>query len=445
MTEFFPVSDKELLERTAELVAIERACAADVVEHLAEIERRRAYLDAACRSLRCYCIERLRYSEDQASLRVRVARLTLRFPQVLEELCAGHNHLTGLAMLAPVLTDANLDELLAAARGKSKAKLEELIARYFPKPDVPERVCPQPEQLAAPALSGSSGAPPAPPAKVAPLSESRWSVQLTIGAELKGKIDEARQLLSHAVPNGELATLVERAFDALLAEEKKKRFGTEKPRKQRKLKTGSRHIPVELVRIVWERDGAQCTFVDEEGNRCSAREALTIEHREAFALGGEATAENLCLLCAAHNRHTARHVFGEEHVERKIAESEYERAHRGLRNIGFSDKLCKKALTELRKNSLATGAKELIVEALALLVPDKPASMVRDCARPRWSHRSWDGVGHTSRLTGRSAVSRGDVRRGPASWSRWGAQEMTRGEATPREKDPPAAAVGDHS
>ena len=390
MTVVFPDSDKELLARTVELVRVEREHLVEVIEHLAEVERRRAYLDAACRSLSCYCIERLGYSTDEARKRVAVARLSGRFPQVLEELRAGRHHMTGLTMLGPVLTDDNVVTVLAEGRGKSCSEIEVLLAQQFPKPDVPERVCPKPEQLAAPALSGAGSGTSSPaaatPAKVAPLSESRWSVQLTIGESLKAKIEEARQLLSHAVPNGELATLVERAFDALLAEEKKKRFGAEKPRKQRALKPGSRHVPVEIARIVWERDGWQCTFVDDDGNRCSAREALTIEHREAFALGGEASAENLCLLCAAHNRHAARKVFGNEHVERKIAESEYERAHRGLRNFGFSDKLCKKALAELRKNSDATCAKQLIVEALALLVPDKPVSMVRDSARPRWGY-----------------------------------------------------------
>ena len=141
--------------------------------------------------------------------------------------------------------------------------------------------------------------------------------------------------------------------------------------------------------------------MDAQESRCSAREGLTLEHTHPFALGGETTADNLRLLCAAHNRHTARKQLGEAQIEQKILESEYERAHRGLRNIGFSDKLCKKALAELRKKSRATGAKELIVEALAVLVPDKTPSMVRDSSHPRWplpraEYRSWDGVGHTS-------------------------------------------------
>jgi 5-methylcytosine-specific restriction endonuclease McrA len=199
-----------------------------------------------------------------------------------------------------------------------------------------------------------------------------------------------QQLLGHAVPNGDLATLVERAFDALLVQEKKRRFGAGKPRKRRLPKPGSRYIPVELVREVTQRDGGQCTFVDENGNRCSARAQLTLEHRHPFALGGATTAENLCLLCAAHNRHTARKAFGEEHVEQRILEAEYERTHVALRKAGFRDHEARKALAILKQTSRATRTKDLLVEALAVLVPAVPAPTtwsVRDSSGPRWPLR----------------------------------------------------------
>ena len=39
--------------------------------------------------------------------------------------------------------------------------------------------------------------------------------------------------------------------------------------------------------------------------------ATTLEHIVPFALGGLPTVENLCLLCTAHNAHSARKVFGD--------------------------------------------------------------------------------------------------------------------------------------
>jgi 5-methylcytosine-specific restriction endonuclease McrA len=388
MTALSLVSDHDLLERMPHLVLAERGSTANVIQHLVEIDRRRIYLDAACRSLACYCIERLGYSEDEAGKRVRVAELARRIPRALEELRSGAIHLTGLWLLAPVLSEENAAELLAEARQKTRRQIEELIARRFPKPDLPERVCPEPEQLPMPA-PGRPDAPanpssPAKSAKIAPLSESRWSLQLSIGAELKAKIDEARKLLSHAVPNGDLETLIERAVDALLEQETKRRFGAEKPRKRRLPKPGSRHIPVDLVREVTKRDGGQCTFVDENGNRCSAREHLTIEHRQPFALGGATTADNLCLLCAAHNRHTARKVFGDAHVTQKIRDREYERTHAALRKLGFREEEARKALAGMKRMGRTGTSQELLVEALAVLVPAPKTLTVRDSSRPRW-------------------------------------------------------------
>jgi hypothetical protein len=54
--------------------------------------------------------------------------------------------------------------------------------------------------------------------------------------------------------NTDLRGWVERALDALIEAETKKRLGAGRPRKQRKLKAGSRHVPVEVARVVWKRD-----------------------------------------------------------------------------------------------------------------------------------------------------------------------------------------------
>jgi hypothetical protein len=98
-------------------------------------------------------------------------------------------------------------------------------------------------------------------------------------------------------------------------------MGAGKPRRRRALREGSRHVPVEIARSVWERDEGRCTFVDAEGRRCSERRFLTLEHRFPFAMGGTSLdADNLCLFCRAHNNHTARQAYGAEYIARKRAE-----------------------------------------------------------------------------------------------------------------------------
>ncbi|GMV19329.1 MAG: hypothetical protein AMXMBFR56_75530 [Polyangiaceae bacterium] len=175
-------------------------------------------------------------------------------------------------------------------------------------------------------------------------------MEFTASVAFRDKLEQARALLSHTVPSGDLATILERALDLLIERETKRRAGAGKPRKRRETKPGSRHVPVEVQRAVRERDGDQCTFTDAEGRRCSAnrqsgraggapspdangREALTrgktlnatefltIEHIDPFAKGGPTTVDNCCLLCRPHNAHRARQVFGEDHIQNEISEA----------------------------------------------------------------------------------------------------------------------------
>jgi 5-methylcytosine-specific restriction endonuclease McrA len=250
-----------------------------------------------------------------------------RFPQVLDELASGEVHLTGLFLLSGHLTEDHVEQLLADARGKSKRQLEVLIAGWFPRPDVPPTITPVTSEPAQGELSTCSGTGnPAPPAqtprpRVEPLSPASVRVEFTAHAALREKLEQAQNLLSHKLPSGDIATILELGLDLLIAEETKRRSATGKPRKRRETKPGSRHVPVEVQRAVRQRDGDQCTFTDAEGRRCSAKRFLTIEHIDPFAKGGATTVDNCCLLCQPHNAHRARQVFGEVHIQNKIAEA----------------------------------------------------------------------------------------------------------------------------
>ena len=383
------ISDTELLDRMPSLVLRERSCVADVLEHLVEIDRRRLYLEQACGSLSSYCMERLGYSEDEAVKRVRVARLAGRLPQVLDELREGAMHLTGLFMLGQYLDEQNYESWLSQARGKSKRQIGELIAARAPKPDVPERMAPEMDQLSISVGGTCSGTSlPVPATKLEPLSARRWSVQFTASAELRAKIEQAKELMSHAIPRGDLATLVERALDELIEREVKRKLGagpSGRTHKARTLKPGSRHVPVEIARTVWERDGGQCSFVDSEGRRCSARRFLTLEHIQPFALGGPATADNICLLCKSHNLHRGRQVFGDRpraakpKVHRASGEPQvrpnpegaavFTKLSAGLRKMGFNGAEVRRALSKLGPTAKHDSLECLLRAALEVLAP----------------------------------------------------------------------------
>ncbi|MFZ5890454.1 MAG: HNH endonuclease [Myxococcota bacterium] len=214
------LSNAELLARMPLLAHCERGATAEVIEHLMEIDRRKLYLGQACSSLSAYCRERLDYSEDEAGKRVRVARLARDMPQVLDELRAGRIHLTGLFLLAPHMTRDNADQLLHAARGKSRREIERLLAALFPRPDVKESVTP----IITPTDAKCAD-------RLKPLSASTVLVQFTASNELYAKIERARELLSHSVPGGALAAVLERAVDELIHHEEKRRLGADPPQR----------------------------------------------------------------------------------------------------------------------------------------------------------------------------------------------------------------------
>ena len=407
MSPLCALSDGEIVARLPLLVQAERHAMADVIEHLVEVERRRLYLAHATSSLYRYCIDRLGYSEDAALKRHRVAQLATRLPEVLEELRIGTIHLTGLFLLAGHLTDGNATALLSEARGKSRRRLEELIARWFPRPDVApsiqlEGVAPATSRGAQQVLrstrlsAASTGqftcpgtGKPGAPSRLEPLSPSRLRVEFTARAEVYDKVERARELLSHAVPAGNLGELFERALDALIEKESRERFGVGKPRKARRIKPGSRHVPVDIERAVWQRDDSQCTFADGEGRRCAERRFLAIEHRTPFALGGPPTLDNLCLLCSAHNLESARQVFGEPHMETKIrartpparvAKAETPAVEKqslqtpgkvlsSLSSLGFRHSEASAAVGQALGSESGLDVEQLLRKALLLLVP----------------------------------------------------------------------------
>lgn len=323
------LSDDELLARVRRLVDRSNEVTAHLVAHLAELDSRRLYLGEGCSSLFTYCTEVLGLSESAAYRRIEAARAARKFPVLLEMLAQGAVHLTAVVMLAPHLTLENHEELLAQATHKTKRELEVLVARLRPQSPVPSSIrklpspreasdTAQPKLQLSSAIPEGSGAPaasaqvtPARPAVVAPLAPELYRVQFTTSAELHAKLCRARELLHPQIPAGDVAALVDRALTVLLADLEKRKMGaTERPRKSRGTAPGSRHIPAEVRRKVWERDGGQCTFLGRDGRRCSERAGLEIDHIVPHALGGEATVENTRLRCGRHNVYEAERVFG---------------------------------------------------------------------------------------------------------------------------------------
>jgi len=355
MTNILPssLSEHDLLLETKRVAGVERGATAALLALLAEVDSRESYVRLGFSSLFAYCTSVLRLSEPASYSRITAARKVRRFPEVLSLIGEGALSLTTVGLLAPHLTEEAGHSLLEAARFKSKRDVERLVAALHPQPDIASSVRalpvrrevssvrpayrPAADEQRSMVLPGdpvtgadeSSGMPvtelPAAvnssvaarqPTVIAPLSPRRYLIRMTVGQETHEKLQRARDLLRHVIPDGDPATIVDRALTVLLQQTERAKIGVvARPRpvpsaSGDRARGAQRHVPANIRRTVWVRDAGRCAFVGSEG-RCAETGRLEFHHVVPFALGGLPTAANLQLRCRAHNAFEASEIFGD--------------------------------------------------------------------------------------------------------------------------------------
>ncbi len=330
------ISDDELLRRLSELLKSSRRIEAELIAHIAEMDDRRLFRKSSS-SMYKYATEVLHLSEAEAYLRIEAARASQKHPMLLDMLADGRLHLSGIAVLAPVLTEANREKVLARATHKTKEKIKELVAELAPKPDVPNSIRKLPERRGKTKpttypepelrLDGVNSEMPAPPTSapssppvVEPIAEARYKVAFTASAAFRDKLERLKALMRSSVPDGDLATVLEEAVTEKLEKLEAKRYGkTKTPRKsleETDTSPSSRHIPAAVKRAVYERDGAQCTHKDDTGRRCTETKHLEFHHIQPFGRDGDHNPNNVVLLCKTHNLYQAELEYGKEVMDR---------------------------------------------------------------------------------------------------------------------------------
>jgi hypothetical protein len=340
------LGNAELTTELNRLARGEREATAALIVHLAEFDARRLFAGAGYSSLFRYCRKVLHLSEDAVYNRIKAARAAREYPVIIDMLESGALSPTTVRLLAPRLTSENHHELLAAASGKGKQAVEELLARRFPQPDVTSSVRKVPSRPVAPAAEVAPAVAPAPntcpsvarceapaaaerpvvpraqaplalPAPAAPrpvvrpLAPERYEIRFTASGEMREKLRLAQDLLGHAIPSGDLAQVFDRALTLLVADLSKRKFAaTERPRRSRGQSAGSRNVPADVKRRVGARDQRRCAFIAPSGRRCDERRFLEFHHVIPYGAGGKATVDNIELRCRAHNGYEADLFYG---------------------------------------------------------------------------------------------------------------------------------------
>ncbi len=260
------LSDQVLLQNTKALVKEESRTLTKILQHLAEIDRRRLYASLHCSSLFQYAVLHLGYSEDEAYRRINAMKLVRQMPEVEEKVQSGALTLSNLNLAQ---TFFRQEKVVPAAKTELLAQLENKSSREAQKIVAEQR-----------------SSPPPPREKIRVVGPTTVEIKFTANEEVQKKIDQLKGLLAHKYPNLKLADLFDQLCDLGL-----RQWNPTTIRKRGVTR-------VSLRKQVWARDGAQCT-------QCKSRHALELDHIRPKAFGGEDTLENLRLLCRSCNQRAA--------------------------------------------------------------------------------------------------------------------------------------------
>lgn len=404
------LSSEHLQRRLRRLTGNERQIQVAFLLHLAEFDERRGFADLGYASLWEYCEKALGFRDACAWRRTYAARLVRRHPEAAEYLMDGRLSMTTLVLLRDVVDERNARELFELASGKSKAEVEYLVACRRPRPEptsfvrklaAPNAAAPPlpveglrlefapggeatlpdgmdgmshdagsghaPVVSVAPATASATAPVPVPAnvaplaaarpkrATVEPIAEDRYVIRVVVDRAFVEKLEAAGAAVSHVIPRRDIAAVLLRGLDELLAREAKKHAPPEKKKKnvriqsdaerdsnsaapkpassrpkgnarpvstrapaerEREREKPSRAISADVKRAVWKRDGGCCSWVRADGTVCGSKWKLEYDHVTPIALGGESTVEGVRLLCFAHNQEAARRIFGNELIDR---------------------------------------------------------------------------------------------------------------------------------
>ena len=335
------------------MVRAEKRNAALVIAHIAEISRRKGHLECGYKNLFEYCTRRLHLSEGSVALRIQVANVSRRFPQILVVLAKNRMSLTVAGLLAPVLTESNVEKLLGDCAGMTKRDDEEYLVALRPKPVFAPSIRKTPSRPAftsppkAPAVHETRNTRPAfrtSPSILEPARPEVFNFRFAADREFKDKFERLAEVLGVENPlQQHMTEIMEQALDIALDKKDVKRKRArrlemgrqaDKRHSQQKNSSGrdfrareevekakSRYIPSEVRERVHERAGYQCEYRSEDGTRCRSRTGLEIEHQRPFALHHSHDEKFLRLHCAPHNLLNAEKVFGAAFIQEKIGAS----------------------------------------------------------------------------------------------------------------------------
>jgi len=286
------LSNQELDHSLMNWVKTEKRSFNNVLIHIAEVDRRKMYLDYAFPSLRAYLEERMGYDGGSAQRRIDAVRLSHAVPHVIESLHCGELKLSQVTVLQKSLREVK-DQIITP---EIKTKLVEAIKN---------KSVYETQSIVAKALNIEIKQAP----KITAQADESMRFEISLSKTQWEKITRMRELLSHSVPSGDWATLLEYLSDKVIQKKTGKvTYQAVDKMMQQKVDQMPSQKPASLYQLkkqILSQDHG-CQYKSKDGKVCGSRWALQSDHFQPKWAGGKDIPENLRALCGKHNRYIYR-------------------------------------------------------------------------------------------------------------------------------------------
>ena len=316
----------ELDQRIKSLASQERALLHDILLTIKEIDQRRLYLELGFPNIFAYLVEDVGYSGGSAQRRIDAARLLSEVPSLGKKIQSGEVKLNQVSLIQKAArevfktTNKNVTadekkEILENISNKTFEASQKEVASYF---DIP-------------VIEATT--------KKIQVDDS-VRVSLTLSKELADKIQQAQELLSHALGTNDLVTYLEYLTDKVIkqktatrnfkntevkSEFKPKACAESKTKPESTATVAVNHAKQPIAKADFSsrtkklilKQQQSCQHKDpNSGKQCGSRWFLQIDHKQSRWAGGNNILQNAQVLCAQHNNLKYRQEAGIQLVSR---------------------------------------------------------------------------------------------------------------------------------